>query len=507
MTLQMNEIDLTYVPWQEGGMILALQGIARRGPTQEDENEGYVELTSPADVERHVGLEAAAYPVVNHILYYLASGAKVLFSRVVAAGAVKATRTFNTGGGTPTLRITATSPGVWGNLVTVTIAADPSGSASLFKLTVAFSEQPALNQTYFNLSMDPTKANFVENVLNGVDPLITADALTTSRPANAGPLALTGGAASDAVAAADYLSRQTLFDPEDFITHMAQDDDDGEIWYNQAAYAQTRATILQIQGAPFGLTPAQAVMYRQGSGGYGYQFVDNSYTTLGWGDVKTKRKGSAMPVAEWVQPLLIGLYARKMATTKPWLAVAGNKRGIVPNAFGVATNVYNKPAQTTLTDNEVNPAIVAYDPDLRKKVTKFAESLTCQRARSQRRFTEIRELCNYVKRRFSYHRQAIEFDPNEPSAWRELYGRMKKDLDAIGTEDPKGFDGPEGIGYQYQGDQHAVRRQDATYNKQPDLANGEYKVRLFIVGIPGIRKLTFDVVLTQTSAQFAETEE
>lgn len=502
MGVTFTETDQTFVARKEAGMLLAFVGKARRGPTTEDEG-GPVELKSETDVDKHLGAGSATYNAPGIIKYVLGKGAVVKFVRAILAGTT-ATRTLPDIGAISALRIDARNDGTWGNLISVTIAADPSGDSALFALTLTFSEQPTLNATYYNLSMDPTLANFVENVINDVSPLIRVTALTTVRPANAGPLALTGGTINDAATATEYQALLTLFDNERYLTHLSSDSGDGTIWANQTTYCSTRATITQLQSVPFGYTADQAAQYRQGTGGYGFSYVDSSYTALYWGDVKTKRNGSVMPTPEWCHPLVLGKYATKMATGKPWFAVAGATRGRIAEGYGVSVNVLGKTAETTLTGLEVNPIVTDSDPDTGAKITKIAESLTCQRARSQRRFAEIRELLNWIKRRFLYHQTAIEFEPNDPQAWRNLYVRMKKDLDECGQN--RGLDGVEGSGYQYVGDQDCITRQQATYNSQDDLADGKYKVAIYIVGQPGIRDIALNTVLTKTSAQFAEAD-
>jgi hypothetical protein len=502
MGVTFTETDQTFVAKKEAGMLLAFVGLARRGPTTEDEG-GPVTLQSDTDVDKHLGAGSASYNAPGIIKYVIGKGATVKFVRAILTGTT-ASRDIVDIGAVAALRISARNDGTWGNLISATIGADPSGNAALFSLTLTFSEQPTLNAVYYNLSMDPTLANFVENVINDVSPLVRVTALTAVRPANIGPLALTGGLVNDTATPTEYQAALTLFDSERYLTHLASDSGNGTIWSNQTTYCSTRGTITQLQSVPFGYTADQAAQFRQGTGGYGFAYVDSSYTALYWGDVKTKRNGSVMPVPEWCHPLILGKYATKMGTGQPWFAVAGATRGRISEGYGMRFNVLGKTAETTLTGLEVNPLVTDSDPDTGAKYTKIAESLTCQRARSQRRFAEVRELLNWIKRRFLYHQTAIEFEPNDPQAWRNLYVRMKKDLDECGQN--RGLDGVEGIGYEYVGDQDAVTRQQATYNSQDDLADGKYKVAIYLVSLPGIRDLALNTVLTKTSAQFAESD-
>jgi len=501
MSVAFNGVDNTFVAKSGAGMVLAFVGRSRRGPTQESDGDPLT-LASEPDVDRHIGLGTSTYITPGILKYAIGKGAQIKYYRVIAAGGVAAFRVLVDAGALNCLRIEAVNAGVWGNLVTVTIAADPSGDATLFSLTTAFSEQPGLGETYYNLSMDPTKANFVENVINGIDPLIKATALTAVVPANVGPVALAAGAASDTVTAANYQARLALFASERYITQLASDSGDGEVWADQAAYALTRKTFREIFSVPFGYTSTLAALFRQGSGGYGHEYVDNSYTSLYWGDVKDKRNGSGAPVAEWCHPLVLGQIALQMATGMPWYAVAGAKRGKIQVGLGMVENVLDKPAYDTLTGIEVNPIVTDTDLDTTAKITKIAESLTCQRARSKARFAEIREGVCWIRRRFLYHAQAIDFDPNEPEAWRQLYLLMKKDLDFMGSN--RGLSGQETIGWQYVGDQEAINKDQATHNSQEELAKGNYTVDLYLSTIPGIRNITLNTILTESSAQFSE---
>jgi hypothetical protein len=498
-TIRTREADNTYVPQVEQGMILGFLCRSQRGPTSESEG-GPVDLKSSADVSRQLGLATASIDAADMINYVIGKGAEVRAVVVRGTGSAVATVTLLDAGGIACLEIRAKNPGLWGNNLTVTITDDPSDAVNFYKITVAYSTQTELAESYDHASMDSTQKYYVEYLVNDVSNLLIVNRLTANRPANIAAQALTGGLDGTAPVAADYQAAWTLFDGDQELTHFSFDSDDGEVWSDAVDYADVRDDAVVIHGIPRLLTAAQGVSYRQGAGGYGHSDVDSSQTALFYAAPLIRLKGSYGGQPAYNKAYVLGQFAEKMVNDYPWFAVAGKHRGVIPKALGVLYNVKGKAAATTFADEEINPII--YDKPSRK--TMIYDDLTCQHAVTQLRNLGVRELVNWIKRRWRYHADEILFDPNDPTSWRTLYDRMSVDLNYAAEH--RGLDGYEGDGWTYVGDQDVILRQNATFNSQADLLQGKYKADLYIVPLGAIRDITLTTVLTKTSAEFTVSE-
>jgi len=498
--ISFREADRTFTPQVEEGMVLAYLLTAQRGPTTELE-DGPVTLRSDGDVDRHIGLKTSTLQAVEDIKYFVGKGAKVKAVVVKGAGAVTATKTLVDSGSSACAVFNAKNLGAWGNSLTVTITDDPSDAVNFFKIAIGYALQTDLAEVYEHVSMDPSSRYYIEYLINDVSNLVTVEVLTANRPATIAADALIGGADGAAPTAANYQTALALFTADNELTHLSWYSTEliqGEVWSHCVTYADARADLFVLEAIPEGYTPTQGVSYRQGAGGYGFSDIDSSYTTLVFGGPKIRNAGSYGAQPTDAKRFLIGQYAAKMATSYPWIEVAGPERGLIPGALGVRYNVLNTADAETFADEQINP--IVWDQSKRKAYIR--DVLTCQKAPTQLQFCGVREGMNWVKRRFRYHAAEIMFDPNDPTAWRLLYQRMKVDLDFAGAN--RGLDGFEGDGWQYTGDQESIRRQDATFNSQSDLIQGKYKVAIYLVWISPIREIELTAVLTKSSIEFTE---
>ncbi len=495
--ITMSEQDATLTPAREGGMILAFLAKAERGPTTEAEGAP-VTLKSSGDVYRVCGNGTAIPKMLGKVFK---AGGVVHFVRVVGAGAVKGhldCLDSQTPTPAPCLIITATSPGSWSEDVDVTIIVEP-GDPTAFRLSTVYSGNPDLNREWANLSMDPDASNFVERVINGVDPLISVSALSEFLPAPITSSPLSAGTSDDTPADADYEAPCQLFNGDRALTHIACDSTSSQVWSYLDDYAASKGTFSCLYQVPRTLTAAQAVLWRSGSGGYGYENIDSSFSYLFWNGVLQAESGSFNPTPQDVLGDVLGLCAVSHAIGKPWLAFSGLKRGVIPGAKGVITNVLDTTDQQVICDAQINPIVW----DKQRQIAYINDVLTCRRVETQLQQYPVREGLNWIKRRFLYHASEFMFDPNDPGSWIGLYQLMKPDLDFAGTNGC--LDGTEGSGYVYMGDQNCVRRQDAKYNSQAQLRAGKYQVGLGLIFLGVMRQIDLVAILGKSSIDFKET--
>jgi len=493
----MSEVDATLTPAREGGMVLAYLATSQRGPTTEAEGAPAL-LRSTSDVYRVCGTNPAIPKALGKLFK---AGGVAHFVRVVGAGAVKGhldCLDAQTPTPAPCLLITATSPGDWSEDVDVTIIAEP-GDAGAFRLTTAYSPDPNMSREWQNLSMHPSAANFVERVINGVDPLITVTALSAFMPAVITASPLSAGTADDTPAVADYEAPCQLFNGDRALTHIACDSTSSQVWSYLDSYAASKGTMSCLFQVPRTLTAAQAVQWRSGSGGYGFSNIDSSYSYLFWNGIMQADAGAINPTPQDVLADVLGLCAASHAQGKPWLAFSGLKRGIIPGAKGVILNVLDTSDQQVICDAQINPVVW----DRQRQQAYINDVLTCRKVETQLQQYPVREGLNWIKRRFFYHASEFIFDPNEPASWIGLYQRMKVDLDIAGTNGC--LDGAEGSGYVYMGDQNCVRRQDAKFNEQASLRAGKYAVGLGLIFLGVMRQINLVAILGKSSIDFKET--
>jgi phage tail sheath protein FI len=179
--------------------VAAFVGYTARGPVDEP-----AQIFSFADFERIFGGVHADSPLsyaVNH--FFLNGGATAWIVRVAEASEA-ANVLLETTGGADSLLVTASSAGIWGNNLELTVDYATSSPGSTFNLTVTEVEQRAgsrvvaRTETHRNLSMNPESANYAVDAVNAASDLIQLD----DQDAAGGTATATSGPLTDAEVAA-----------------------------------------------------------------------------------------------------------------------------------------------------------------------------------------------------------------------------------------------------------------------------------------------------------------
>lgn len=179
-------------------------------------------------------------------------------------------------------------------------------------------------------------------------------------------------------------------------------------------------------------------------------------------------------------------------------APAGGKRGILPNIKSFKYNMLS-PGQKVAADKLVNAGVnmVGSHPYFGPVVW---GANTRALANSALDAVHVRRMLIDLHTRLAPVFQDMIFDPMDPTTWRLAYGKAKPILANLEAE--------RGIyeGWSYNGDQEASKVEDARFNRQQDLANGLYKVKISLVPVGYIHSIEFTVQvnnllsLYQTSA-------
>jgi len=487
------------------GACYGILSAAERGPVSEDDG-GPAILRSSTDVDRWIGRETSTLNVVRGLKHVIKKGAEIHFIRVCGASAAKATKVLLDGSSANALRVTATSSGAWGNSVLLTVTSNAQDGVNYFDLAVAYANQPELNAQYYHLSMDPSRGDFVEAVINGVDALIKVEALSTTRPANGASVALVGGVSDDAPSASAFQTAMAEFNGDKLPTLLAAYTTDGEVLADGVAYCDDsvafggRGDLAMIHCGPSGLTPSQIVDYRHAAGGYGHTDIDSTFAALYFPDVAVRPDGSYGVVNVPALFYILGQFAQTEKQAFQWFATAGSDRGWIREAVGVRTNVLHKTDHATLVAAQINP--VVFDRAM-GKVMIWDNWTLGKNMNDPRKFLNVRRAIIWVKKRFDLHSAEIMFEPNDPASWKQQHARMLSDL--LYMQENRGITGTKDEpGFRYVGDQEAATVDQARFNSPVEISDGKYKARIYAIFTPALREISLTVTASKSATEWTE---
>jgi phage tail sheath protein FI len=181
--------------------ITAFIGFTSQGPV-----DHAVELFTFADFERAFGGLSADSPLSYSVRQFYDNGGGQSYVVRVADGASSASMTLPDVNGNPTIKLIASSAGLWGNNLVVTIDTATSAGSNYFNLTVTEYvdkngvRAPNRSETFRNQSLNPTDAGYILGI-NSVSKLISVDKASVTGLAVAGNGSVTSGVISNAIVA------------------------------------------------------------------------------------------------------------------------------------------------------------------------------------------------------------------------------------------------------------------------------------------------------------------
>lgn len=175
--------------------VTAFVGLAKRGPINKA-----VHIFSFADYDQAFGGLSKDSDMSYAVSQFFLNGGNEAWIVRLALNAAFASVDLLDDAQKPSMTVTAVDEGAEANNIQVIVAANTAGSGA-FDLTFVYTSQdtPASNrtETYKGLSIDPTSARFVEDVINGDSLLVTVKAAPNAKPPrllNASAGSLTSGA-------------------------------------------------------------------------------------------------------------------------------------------------------------------------------------------------------------------------------------------------------------------------------------------------------------------------
>lgn len=427
-----REIDFSFYVKQISTSACAMVGVTERGPI----NEPTLVTSWEQFLKTFGGYLAAGYLAYAARAFFDNGGSVLWVTRIAHATvptnpttlvATPATVTLKDRASTPvnTLAITAASPGTWGRKLTVTVQDGSRNPTTEFTLLVK--ESGAIVEAYADLSLDESKANYVELAINGksgsilVDDKKSAMAAPGNRPA-VGTFALTGGDdgltgltdqdyigdpaahtgfyAFDSVEALNLLCVPGVTTPTVVIAGLA--------------YAELRKDVLFLADAPFGVTPQEVLDFRKGAGTYHHSAFDSSYGALYYPWLRIT--DPLTNTAKYVPPTgaVAGCIARSDQKAAVWAAPAGIDRGRVRNVLGLGY-VTNRAERDVLYPEGIN--CIASLPDA--GICLWGQK-TLQGQSSATDRVNVRRLMMHIEKAVAKSSQFVVFEPNLPITWRAL---------------------------------------------------------------------------------------
>ncbi|MBS1824062.1 MAG: phage tail sheath family protein [Acidobacteria bacterium] len=350
------------------------------------------------------------------------------YTAPTAPAAVASGSTFQNPDPINALRVAASSPGAWGNTLTVTIALV---APDLFTITVF--QSGAQVERLLNLSMDPLSLRYAPVIVEQLSTFIrvtdmipSGSALTAAarRPQPAAtPVALTGGvdgltslATSDYIGDAAASTGLHALDTIDEVNIIAIPDAvDRQVHVLGMAYCEARMDCFYVADPPEMATTALEVLnYKQAQGAYaGGNAFNSKYGALytPWIDVIDPRDGGVIRIPP--SGAVIGRYARTDELRGVHKAPAGVVDGRMASVVGLAA-AFSHPDQEMLNPRGIN--VIRRFPGV-GNVIWGARTVSSD---PEWRLLNVRRLFLFLEESIEESTLWTVFEPNDPFLWKSI---------------------------------------------------------------------------------------
>ncbi len=393
-----------------------------------------------------------------------------------------------------TLSVSAIDEGKWGDALSIQITDGTQDPANEFDLMVRLKGETV--EVFRNLSMDESKPNHVEIVINEVSEYITVDDLSATanaaqnRPA-AGTFSLAAGDdGSTGLTDADYVgdsSQHTGFSAFDEIDALnillVPGVTTAQVIAGGTAYAESRKDLLFIAEPPIHLEPLEVIDFRKGKGSYTHAAFDSSYAALyyPWIEISDPLTGKSKLVPP--TGAVAGCIARSDQKTDVWYAPAGIDRGRIFNVLSLAYKT-SRGERDALYSEGIN--VIASFPDTGVNIW-GQKTLQSQSSALDR--INVRRLMMYVEEAISQSARFVVFEPNNSQTWRALVRLITPFLQGIKSKG--GF-------YDYR-----VQCDEETNTPQM-IDQNQMVCRVFVKPTKTAEFVELNFILTATGADFSE---
>jgi hypothetical protein len=346
--------------------------------------------------------------------FFLNKGRRCFVTRVASSSAKIASLDLKDRADVNTLRIQALNEGEWGNNLSIDIADGQRQPATEFKIVVK--EKGNVVEVWDNLSMDDSKNNFVENVINGRSnymQVLDLDSTSTppdDRPQVQADVPLAGGVdgVSD-ITDSDYIGSQAnksglyAFDDVDEVNSIAIPGISSQAVIQAGLdYCAKRGDVGFVVDSPPNQTPQETKTFReQFDSSYGYYY----YPRIQINDPLTKTT-RFIPASGHI----MGIFARSDGERGVHKAPANE---VVFGAIGLEYNV---------TDGEqelLNPAGVNCIRSFRGRGIRVWGARTMS-SDPNLRYIHKRRFLMFIEESIAEGTQWAVFEPNDEVLWGKI---------------------------------------------------------------------------------------
>lgn len=414
-----------------------------------------------------------------------------------------------------TMRIDAANPGIWGDSLSIITSSNATDPENLFDLTVAYSLQGGLNESYVGLNMDPTSDHYAPTYINQRSQLVKATDLystniaPSNNPAlNGNGIPLSGGddgliGFNDADFIGDPLQLTGLYSASQTdmsIDIMIPGSTSLPVIQALVAYCENTGAYVAYCNPPVGLDPPDVVAWRMGTSPYNCPAFDSHKLAIFFG--RPLVYDSQLDTSYYVSNL--GMLASCIADTDTnynySYAPVGPRRGVVNLVEGLDYNVGDYPGyQDMFADYGINSLIIQRQQGIEGAM--FWEQYTTQRAASALRDLNVVRFLTMMRAVLVPVLRTFVFEPNDPPTWREIYRALQPSFDQWKNQYAI-YD------YQLQCDELAYfdggQLKGAIMNTGLTIDQGIYQARVLVQPTRAIRYIEFTVGVMRTGESFSD---
>lgn len=402
----------------------------------------------------------------------------------------------------PTIKISAKSPGKWGDGLKAEVYDSSLDEETLFNIRVWLNGEEADN--LIDLSLDEANDRYIEKIASDYVVLEDLYSLTEgydNRPVK-GIYVLTGGNDGDDITDADYIGSATngtglhaFDDISDAIQLAVPGVSSPAVISAALAYCESRNDLFFVGETPFDLSPQEAVDFRMGRGVYNHAPFVSNYGSIYYPKIEVYDVAKQM--SRFISPVgdVLGVMAVNDYTANESYVPAGMRRGRLLNVLGVDVNVGGRGRlgeANYLCDNQINPICVFDDTGA---VVWGAQTL--QREASLLREVNVRRMMIVLKKTVAAYARAYIHNPNHPREWHAFYQGLEPKFEEW-KSDRWFYD------YRIFCDQNANTLEEAKLNLPESVQRGEFKCRIFVKPVIGIKWIIIDAVVTRLDVDFSE---
>jgi len=431
-----SELDFSQYITTLGTTQFGVVGVANKGEVNK-----LISISNEAELIDTFGEPENDYFGLLCAIRYLRRGRSLRFVRVASSSVAYAENTHVKGNSPPedVAKLSASSPGTWGNNIAVAIGPGTTLDDS-YKVLVYY--KGVLVETFDNLVLDDTKENYIFSYVtnNSKYVSLTKTAATVNSLAS-DIYTLSGGNSGTGVTADDIIGQQTgstrtglqIFRDVDNVDinilavpgcSTIVPDSAKEIIAELIDIASSRGDCLALIDPPFGKGVDAIVDWHNGKGtgsGDPDAALNSSYAALFWPWVEVYDSYSGQKI--WLPPS--GHVAAVMAYTDTvrdvWFAPAGLQRGVLVDCLD--TEYSPDVGERDLLYgglNRVNP-IVNLPVD---GITIWGQK-TLLRSNSALTSINVRRLLNYAKKIVQVSVRHLLFEPNDEGTWRQFVNTVE----------------------------------------------------------------------------------